>query len=957
MADDGSAPPTINIDLGPIKHLIEQLRARIDDVFDYLARVRDRIGEEVKAVLETIVPRIADAIAAALGSFGALVMGLLDNLVTPDQLALLIGQELAKNVPKISAWWGTVSEGAVTPVLNQAALWSAATEPGEWVKRVDDYIRSRHGAEPPDELAKSFRNMPGIAQVFLGVALTTLSLYSYAQAATAGDTERWRAASLSSIRPIGLDVPAVMEAERRGIIDRGAADRYLSFLGVSEEAHGDLTRLAEHPFDLDRITQAWVRGLITTADRNKMYNALGVPPERHDMLEGLALAVAGPMDVVSLAGREAFEEEQVRILDLDAEYDTVDWSWADKAGLREPWRKFYWRAHWQPVATGQALEMFQRAIITDEQLDTIFKAQEYTPVWRDKLKQLSYNVLTRVDTRRMHDLGVMTREQVKRAYQDQGYTPENAELMTQFSERLVADHKQDELERRAGPVRRELLDGYRSGLLSRHTARQSIVSLGFTEVDTDTALLAIEVDRQRVADDSIRDAIGRLYTTVLISSDDARERLTRLGMDGAAIGWQMAQWDAAREVREMTDAERSQRDLTKAEVLAGYRERLTTLQAATEALARLGYDVNESAALLALEDSRVERQRIAEREAVTRAQLLAGRILPDTARTALTAGGTPPERVALLVERWQVERDERTPDVPLSSLEELAREGLISDGDLREELERRGYTAKEAEWLASLWGLHEMVAERRLELQERAIVSREKLAAARLEAERSREEQRSATALTLADIREQAALQRANLARAGALEVVGRQIESRERLAAAQATTQASLLERRLASQGELQAQRLASTAALQEQRVALTRERDEAQNALQRQRLDTQLAAIDRKIEAAERLQAARVSAQERLQEQRAGLAEQAAERANVRRIAAEQRQEARAIGGETRKYVRELETRGIGLAEKQAEAAARAQALTTVQEQLRALLGRQVSELEARIRALGIG
>lgn len=957
MADDGGSSPTIHIDLGPIKSLIKQVRNRVDDVFEYLARVRDRIGNEVKAVLETIVPRIADAIAAALGAFGVLVMGLLDNLVTPDQLALLIGREMAKNVPKIGSWLGAVSEGIVSPVFNQSGEWLAASTPGDWVKDARKYFTGPHSPPPPDELRKSFEEMPGIAQAFLAVTLTALSLFSYAQAATAGDTERWRASSLSGVRPVGLGLADAMEAERRGIIDRGAADRYLSFLGVSDEAHVALTQLGENPLDIERISQAWVRGLITTADRNRMYNALGVSPERHAMLEGLALAVAGPMDVVTLAGREAFEDEQARILDLDAEYNTVDWSWAELAGLREPWRKFFWRAHWQPVATGQALEMYQRAIIDDQQLDTIFRAQEYTPVWREKLRQLSFNVLTRVDTRRMHDLGVMSRDQVKRAYQDQGYSPDNAELMTQFSERLVADHVQDELERRAGPTRRELLDAYRAGLLARRSTRQAIMALGFSELHTDSALLAAEVDRERVRLDAIRDAVGRLFTTGLIDQPDATARLQAIGLDSEGIAWHLDAWHAAREVRELTDAERAQRDLTKAEVLAGYRERLTDRSTAFGGLLALGYDQAESGALLSLEDSRVERQRIAEREAVTRAQLLAGRVSADAARNSLTAGGTPPERVALLVERWQVERDERTPDVPLSSLEELAREGLISEGDLREELERRGYTPKEGEWLAALWGLHTMVAERRLALQERAIVSRERQAAARLEAQREIAERRGATALTLADIREQAALQRATLARAGALEVVGRQIESRERLAEAQGSRAAQSLARRLEAQSALQTQRLAATAQLQEQRLAVAQARSEAQNALQERRLDAQLRALDRKIDAAERLQTARAQASERLAEQRATLQERAAERANVRRVAAEQRAEARTIGSETRRYVRELETRGIGLAERQAEAAARASALGTVQEQLRALLARQVSELEARIRALGVG
>jgi hypothetical protein len=348
-------------------------------------------------------------------------------------------------------------------------------------------------------------------------------------------------------------------------------------------------------------------------------------------------------------------------------------------------------------------------------------------------------------------------------------------------------------------------------------------------------------------------------------------------------------------------------------------------------LIALGFDAAESDALLALEDAKVERQRITEREAVTHAQLLAGRITADAARNALTIAGTPPERVTLLVERWQVERDERTPDVPLAALEELAQEGLIERGALLAELERRGYADHEARWLADLWGLHTMVAERRLAIQERAIVSREQQTAARLAAQRDIEAERTSRAFTLADIREQSAQQRTAQQRAGQLEVVARQIEARERLAQSQAQAQGSLLERRLASQASLQSERLTATAGLQEQRLAVQQSIAEARNALQRSRLEVQLTALDRRIAASERLQEARASAQSRLLEQRAGYATAASERADVRRIAAEKRLEARTIGGETRKYVRELETRGLSLAEKQRSGSA--VALSSVQ------------------------
>ena len=79
---------------------------------------------------------------------------------------------------------------------------------------------------------------------------------------------------------------------------------------------------------------------------------------------------------------------------------------------------------------GQGFEMLHRRVIEDADLDLLLRALDVMPFWREKLKDISYNPLTRVDVRRMHRIGVLEEEGVFNAYLDVGYNEENAQLMT-----------------------------------------------------------------------------------------------------------------------------------------------------------------------------------------------------------------------------------------------------------------------------------------------------------------------------------------------------------------------------------------------------------------------------------------------------------------------------------------------------------------------------------------------
>ncbi|KKL25173.1 hypothetical protein LCGC14_2407960, partial [marine sediment metagenome] len=93
------------------------------------------------------------------------------------------------------------------------------------------------------------------------------------------------------------------------------------------------------------------------------------------------------------------------------------------------------------------------------------------PFWRDKLTQIAFSPLTRIDIRRMHKVEVLTEEEVNRAYHDIGYSDLNAERLTAFTLRLNAPKAKDDVDELAKLTRASVLGFFEDGIINADKAR------------------------------------------------------------------------------------------------------------------------------------------------------------------------------------------------------------------------------------------------------------------------------------------------------------------------------------------------------------------------------------------------------------------------------------------------------------------------------------------------------
>ncbi len=146
-----------------------------------------------------------------------------------------------------------------------------------------------------------------------------------------------------------------------------------------------------------------------------------------------------------------------------------------------------------------------------------------------------------------------------------------------------------------------------------------------------------------------------------------------------------------------------EKDLTKAEVLSGYKSRLLTQEKALDLLTALGYDTEEVTFYLARADHERESTLTRQRLSSIRNAYLKGRKTETETRDALFRFDTPPEEVNDLMETWGIEFDNARPQLSVSQLAALFKKKIIDAKIFVNELKRLGYETKYAGWLILLY--------------------------------------------------------------------------------------------------------------------------------------------------------------------------------------------------------------------------------------------------------------
>ncbi len=420
-------------------------------------------------------------------------------------------------------------------VWNKVMSVSGDIETKLWVGMLQTYKNAGMLTEEELQRLLKLKDVAHPYDIFFYIA-TQLKLSStYIDASTEGPTNLIRQASYKKHRPNLPEYRDVLGAAFIAPEKTGEVRDIMARQGMTEEMIDLLFLSAYRLYDENMVRVLYLRGVLTEDQMFMRMRELGYTDTRiKEMIHSWEI-IPGPQDLFMMVAKEAFEPEFIEKIGLDDEFPQDQVEWLQKQGVSEFWAHKYWFAHWDQPSVGQGFEMLHRGVINDEELDLLFRAIEMPPFWRDKLTKIAFNPYTRVDTRRMHDMGVLTDSELVQAYMDQGYNYERALKMSEFTKKYNMQGQKD-------LTKGQILKSYIDNLINREDAKALLMQIDFPEAQAEFNLAYEEFQRDQKYSAAILKNVESRFTNNLITEFEARKRLAELNVEGVRIDILIDTW-------------------------------------------------------------------------------------------------------------------------------------------------------------------------------------------------------------------------------------------------------------------------------------------------------------------------------------------------------------------------------------------------------------------------------
>ena len=296
-------------------------------------------------------------------------------------------------------------------------------------------LNQLHGSAPPLDTLYALRRRDLIDDAQLAAGIRQL-----------GYLPQWRGllTGLRNVLPSVTDmvrfaVREVYDSGQRAALDLdaelpGAFVTDAARVGLSPERAGQYWAAHWELPSAEQMAAMLFRGELSSSQFSGGLKALDYAPTWRPKLETILRPIPPLSDMIRFAVREVYDPQARQSLGLDADYPQAFTSAAAMHGMTDEYARQYWAAHWRLPSAMQGYRMLWRGEISEAQLSGLLKALDYPAIWRERLQAIAYLVPGRIDLKRMLRHEILNREQVKAGYQRLGYTPADAEYLTQIAE-------------------------------------------------------------------------------------------------------------------------------------------------------------------------------------------------------------------------------------------------------------------------------------------------------------------------------------------------------------------------------------------------------------------------------------------------------------------------------------------------------------------------------------------
>ena len=350
----------------------------------------------------------------------------------------------------------------------------------------------------------------------------------------------------NTIRPVTPLSPDILAYGKHiGMMDDNLFKTDLLSQGFSEDKHNIIYSYYKPKLLITELLTAEKRIEKLDYDVNNALKEAGYNDKEISILRELSWYYPSPTDFIRFAVREVFTEDKETQEALGAEFPEDIVKYAEKAGMRKDVLEWYWKAHWELPSPTQVYEMLHRLNpdvlevrkeaykemgLDEEKLKTdletvkfYLKQADYDKRWRERLLAISYNPLTRVDLRRVYELGLIDDKEVVARLMEVGYTKADAELLLNFYKSLKVGAEKD-------LTKSEILRLFRYGEITEEECLSMLMDLGYDETEANF-IISLEIAKE--AEDEIDDIIDTLTEKFVwgeITEKEFVEELDKLGI-------------------------------------------------------------------------------------------------------------------------------------------------------------------------------------------------------------------------------------------------------------------------------------------------------------------------------------------------------------------------------------------------------------------------------------------
>jgi len=360
--------------------------------------------------------------------------------------------------------------------------------------------------------------------------------------------------------PTLVDPGTLIAMWRRGFISHSQLDTWLGYHGYGEKARESLKKISERLIDESTLTQAFWREKISDAEVSTQLEHRGFSPKEVALWKEARNIIPGPQDLISMAVREAFNDRIASQFGYDEDRPEEAKLWARRQGLSGEWFDRYWRAHWQLPGLVQVREMYQRGFIDENEVDLYLTAADIPSFWRTAIKKWMRSEVTRVDLRRMYDLGVITIDEVFDRYVRIGYTPEDARKLTEWTEKQYLETERE-------LTKSDILTMYQEGLLNSMEATTYLSSLDYQDESIMLLLAHRDLKRQQKYESTVISNTKKLYIKGIYDKTDVFAILGKLDTPGTFIEETLQVWDLEKKALIAVPTVTQFRDMVLADVI------------------------------------------------------------------------------------------------------------------------------------------------------------------------------------------------------------------------------------------------------------------------------------------------------------------------------------------------------------------------------------------------------